>query len=277
MVNGQLQPTVDSCDQSTMALSQPFFLCAVVLAFVTTYRPINAFTRQLTFPFSTKKPLADARTNMLFIPTPRRPALLPLSTMSTDSGADKEPVKEQQGNLSRIQNTVLNGEWKDNLLKISTYASLLCVLDCTILPLVTIVLPLFGIVAGSPAQMQWLHEFGHSVALFFVLPVGGLATTMNYLYSHRKTWIAACGYTGLTLVLASNVGCAWAHYIPGATGHLMHDWLHVLHHGVVHRVANLAGCFFLLGSNYLSHRLGGCAHGPSCESDHSQAHHGHNH
>jgi hypothetical protein len=163
---------------------------------------------------------------------------------------------------------VFKGEWKDKLLKVSNYASALCVLDCTILPLVTIVMPLFGIVAASPVQMEWLHEFGHSLALWFVLPVGGLATTMNYLYSHRKLWIAALGWTGLALVLVSNAGCGLAHDIPGVVGSFLDHWLHVFHHGVTHRVTNLAGTFLLLGSNYLSHRQAGCAHGPSCEHDH---------
>jgi hypothetical protein len=187
----------------------------------------------------------------------------------TEANGDVLPVTE--GRLSRIQKAVLQGEWKYKLLKVSNYASALCVLDCTILPIVTIVLPLFGIVAASPVQMEWLHEFGHSVALYFVLPVGGLATTMNYLYSHRKLWIAAMGWSGLALVLVSNAGCGLAHDIPGAVGSFLDHWLHVLHHGVTHRVINLAGTGLLLGSNYLSHR-NGCAHGPSCEHDHGHSH-----
>jgi hypothetical protein len=227
----------------------------------------------------------------------------------TEANGDVLPVTK--GRLSRIQQAVLQGEWKDKLLKVSNYASALCVLDCTILPIVTIVLPLFGIVAASPVQMEWLHEFGHSVALYFVLPVGGLATTMNYLYSHRKLWIAAMGWSGLALVLVSNAGCGLAHDIPGAVGSFLDHWLHLLHHGVTHRVVNLMGtglllgksllvtvvccrtasfslslhklhCFArfvidslifspLTGSNYLSHR-NGCAHGPSCEHDHGHSH-----
>jgi hypothetical protein len=225
------------------------------------------------------------------------------SNSITEANDDVVPVAK--GKLSRIQQAVLQGEWKDKLLKVSNYASALCVLDCTILPIVTIVLPLFGIVAASPVQMEWLHEFGHSVALYFVLPVGGLATTMNYLYSHRKLWIAALGWSGLALVLVSNAGCGLAHGMPGAVGSFLDHWLHVLHHGVTHRVVNLAGTFLLvstvpkptaytnntnrripnptsthtaslsltlqLGSNYLSHR-DGCAHGPSCDHDHGHSH-----
>jgi hypothetical protein len=50
--------------------------------------------------------------------------------------------------------------WKDRLLKASNIASILCVIDCTVLPIVTVVLPLLGLAAFTPAQMEWLHHFG---------------------------------------------------------------------------------------------------------------------
>lgn len=54
------------------------------------------------------------------------------------------------------------------LVTLANVASLLCVIDCTVLPIVTILFPLLGMAA--PGQMEWLHEFGHSVAIYFVLP-----------------------------------------------------------------------------------------------------------
>jgi len=151
-------------------------------------------------------------------------------------------------------------------MKASNFASMLCVLDCTILPLVTIVLPLFGVVAASPDQMEYLHELGHQVALFFVMPVGGLAATMNYT-NHKKRWIASVGYLGLLAVFLSNAGCHWAHDLSGPVGHFLQRWLHVLHHGITHPIANLSGCFLLLFANYMSHRSGGCKD-PNCTHDH---------
>lgn len=50
--------------------------------------------------------------------------------------------------------------WKDRLLKVSNIASILCVIDCTVLPIVTVVMPLLGLAAFTPAQMEWLHHFG---------------------------------------------------------------------------------------------------------------------
>ena len=153
---------------------------------------------------------------------------------------------------------------KERLLKASNFASMLCVLDCTILPVITVLFPLFGIVAASPAQMEFLHELGHQLALYFVLPVAGLATTLNYS-NHKKLWIAALGWTGLVGVLAANVGCHM--HLPGAFGHLLHNVLHTLHHGWLHKTTNLAGCGLLLFSNYMSHKQGGCKD-PTCTHKH---------
>jgi hypothetical protein len=192
------------------------------------------------------------------------------------STSDNTPLSDEIVNTSPTNNSGLS-TWlqkrvvlgktttinvKESLLKVSNFASLLCVLDCTILPLITIVLPLFGIVAASPAQMEWLHQLGHSLALGFVLPVGGLATTLNYT-NHGKLWITTMGWTGLLAVLAANAGCV---HLPFG-GHLLHNVLHVFHHGLIHRITNLAGCALLLSSNYLSHKQGGCGD-PKCTHSH---------
>ena len=155
-------------------------------------------------------------------------------------------------------------EWKERLLKISNIASILCVIDCTVLPAVTIFLPILGI-AASAEQAKWLHEIGHSIALWFVMPVGGLAATMNYI-SHKRAKLSAMAALGLTLIYAAN-----GHGGP-ILSRLPHHLAHNLHCGTwLHRATNLLGCACLLGSNYLSHKLGGCSHnhiGGSCSHDH---------
>jgi hypothetical protein len=187
------------------------------------------------------------------------------SESGSEASFEVEPVKSGLFGIQQRNWSV--AAVKDNLLKISNWASLLCVLDCTILPLVTIILPLFGIVAASPAQMEWLHELGHQMALYFVMPVGGLATTVNYT-NHRKFWITAIGWLGLVAVLSANAGCHFTHGIHGPVGHFLHKWLHVLHHGVIHRVTNLAGCAMLITSNYLSHKAKGGCKEPGCTVKH---------
>ena len=93
--------------------------------------------------------------------------------------------------------------WLDRIRQISNIASFLCVLDCTILPIITVALPLLGVLNLGPTQLETLHQLGHSLALYFVLPVGSLTTIINYS-SHKKTWIASMAAAGLCLVGLAN-------------------------------------------------------------------------
>jgi uncharacterized membrane protein len=138
-------------------------------------------------------------------------------------------------------------------------------------------LPFFGLVATSPAQLEWLHQLGHSIALWFVLPVGGSATLLNYLYAHRKQNIAALGILGLILVAMANAPHSALHALHHS---FLYPVLHAVHHGITHRLVNILGCACLLGSNYFSRKSGKCLHGhdhAECSShSHSHSHsHGH--
>lgn len=55
------------------------------------------------------------------------------------------------------------------ILEISNFASMLCVVDCTVLPIVTVLFPLIGL-ESSGSAMGWLHSLGRNIALYFVLP-----------------------------------------------------------------------------------------------------------
>jgi hypothetical protein len=149
----------------------------------------------------------------------------------------------------------------DRLLKISNIASFLCVIDCTVLPIITIALPLLGL-SASASTAAYLHELGHSVALFFVLPVGTMATTVNYL-NHEKKSLLALALVGLTCIYVANGhGGPLLSLIPSK---LAHD----LHCGTaLHRMTNIAGCACLLTSNILGKKAaGGCAV-KDCTVDH---------
>ncbi|CAB9525985.1 MerC mercury resistance protein [Seminavis robusta] len=207
-----------------------------------------------------------------------KPSLLPLTRDVTPSPTRLTSATNSESSSSPPEVT----GWRGQLLKASNIASLLCVLDCTVLPVVTVVLPFFGLVAASPAQMEFLHHLGHQVALFFVLPVGGSATLLNYLYAHRQKRIASLGVLGLVMVLAANA--------PHGLLHAVHDTvllkflyplLHAVHHGITHRLVNILGCACLLGSNYLSKQSGKCLHGHDhsecADSGHSHSHSQHDH
>jgi hypothetical protein len=176
------------------------------------------------------------------------------------------------------QDSSTSASWRARVMerftKVSNIARLLCVIDCTELPIITLGLPLFGL-AASPAQSQWLHELGHKVALYFVMPVGGLASTMNYL-NHRQLKLSSLSFLGLSLIYAANAG----HHAP-LISLLPRHLAHQLHCGSVflHRTTNTLGCALLLSSNYFSYRTT-CTHadhkhGPKCNHDHDHSSHNH--
>lgn len=139
------------------------------------------------------------------------------------------------------------------LLQLSNWASLFCMLDCTLLPLVTVILPLLGLVTWSPTALHRLHLLGHRVALWFVIPVGTLATWLNYS-QHRQLPIALLGSIGLIMVFSANCDATY-------------DIMHALHEGPAHNVCNLMGCAMLLSSNYLSRSWqSGCCELPGCKN-----------
>uniref|UniRef100_A0A7R9WSU2 MerC domain-containing protein n=1 Tax=Craspedostauros australis TaxID=1486917 RepID=A0A7R9WSU2_9STRA len=150
----------------------------------------------------------------------------------------------------------------NQLRKLSNVASILCVLDCTILPIITVVLPLLGFLQLSPARLDSIHHLGHQLALYFVLPVGSLTSTVNYI-SHGKKWILSLGIVGLCVVGLAN---SHIHALP-IVGHVR--WLHAIQcGGWMHRLVNISGCAMLLSSNYMSQRQG-CAFHTDCSHDHS--------
>lgn len=167
--------------------------------------------------------------------------------------------------------------WKWKLIKASNFASAVCVLDCTVLPLVNFLLPVLGLLSLGASQMEFLHELGHKLALYFVLPVGFTATTTNYFWNHRKISISFWGYLGLVIVGLSNWGHGGFmihhhHHHHAAANGLLATIRHGMQHGLSHRISNLTGCFFLIFSNYLSRKSkpeGSIhTHGPNCNHKH---------
>jgi hypothetical protein len=181
------------------------------------------------------------------------------------------PVTPGSNGASK-QDSKLQKDSFENLRRLSDFASILCVIDCTVLPIVTVILPLLGILNLEAAQLEFLHQVGHKIALFFVLPVGSLTSVLNYV-SHKKVWITFLGGLGLTMVGVANSHFHGLPFLGEA------ELLHKIQHGSLHRIINLLGCSFLLGSNYLSQKQG-CAHHKhekGCSHDHSHCNHNHEH
>jgi len=184
------------------------------------------------------------------------------------------------GNNEPINNKVPKKTFEEKMQQISNVASMLCVVDCTVLPIVTVLLPLFGVAATSSSAT--LHEIGHAISLYFVLPVGSLTATLNYLSSKqkalgRKKRAQAMGLFfmslwGLFLVYVANSHSILRPIMFVLSKALPHKQLHALHShtSILHKATNVLGCGLLMSSNSLSHRIFGCNHhhhhGDECQN-----------
>mmetsp|Transcript_37543 Transcript_37543/g.42906 ORF Transcript_37543/g.42906 Transcript_37543/m.42906 type:complete len:225 (-) Transcript_37543:437-1111(-) len=153
--------------------------------------------------------------------------------------------------------------WRQRILKLSNWASILCVIDCTILPIVTLVLSVLGIISGNSNNshneiVDWLHDLGHSVALYFVLPVGSMTTTFNY-YLHHSVLPTLTSFFGLFLIALSNMS-----HVDDNNNHSSNiakgEWslIHAFHEGSLHQLCNILGCCMQLWANYQSQKLHLC-------------------
>lgn len=168
-------------------------------------------------------------------PQGQRRVILPRShqarpAASTAVASNMDPSSSRQNSsivLSAIQST-------------ANWASFLCILDCTLLPLLSLALPLFEwLHIGTATWQHTLCVWSHGLALYFVLPVGCTTVSLNFVRGHGNWRVAGVGYIGLLLVGLANL-----------------DFVPFLSHGALHRVTNLLGCGLLLTSNYLSQQLG---------------------
>merc|ERR1712070_809205 len=100
-----------------------------------------------------------------------------------------------------VETDAVPGQLVAKVNRFANIASFLCVLDCTVLPVLTVALQLTGFTSES--KMHALHELGHRVALYFVLPVGGTAALSNFA-SHGRKRISVFALLGLLGIYAAN-------------------------------------------------------------------------
>jgi hypothetical protein len=158
--------------------------------------------------------------------------LLPSSLPSDDSDTTLPPLFFQSTipptdsldvSISKdSDNNNNNGSWKERLLDVSNFASLLCVLDCTLLPLVSIAIPAIswgvGFILGSGGSLStattmppallaflaYLPALSHGIALYFVIPVGLLTTIINYFFGHKEVKFSMAALFGVALIYVAN-------------------------------------------------------------------------
>ena len=158
--------------------------------------------------------------------------------------------------------------WNEKITKIANIASILCAIDCTVLPLFSVALSFLGVFktstvsAGCCGGNDLIGHIGHLFANYFVLPVAGTVAIMHF--ATKKFIPSVLTTLGMSFVYVTN-----SHGGP-ILKLLPHELNHILHHNPVwHRVVNLSGVALMLGANYLSKRMG-CADDKCCDHDHGQ-------
>ncbi|CAD2099188.1 conserved Plasmodium protein, unknown function [Plasmodium vinckei lentum] len=180
--------------------------------------------------------------------------------------------------------------------KISSIASLLCLIDCVLIPVLTILLSLFSLIKhyfissnglnplnaegsvhgnapiGHHDHDSW-HIFMEKVALFFMMPIITITTVINF-YKLRNVPLLMSALTGMTLFIISHAHIEFSN-------DSINDIIEVLHIPLA-----LLGAAFLLSTNYASHKLlkeknlDHCCkydHIKSYENSHHHCHHHHHH
>jgi len=186
--------------------------------------------------------------------------------------------------------TTTTTTWKERLVDVSNLASLLCVLDCTLLPLISVAIPAISwgvelvsssattnggaVGAGnndnnaimtslSSSMGHYLPVLSHGIALYFVVPVGLFTAIVNYLLGHRDVRFALVSLAGVALIFAANssdgVGVpsadAWLRSAGiVATAHATgggHAVHH--HHAIVDHVRDACGAVAGAAANTMAH------------------------
>ncbi|KAL7539640.1 hypothetical protein ACHAWF_006469, partial [Thalassiosira exigua] len=175
--------------------------------------------------------------------------------------------------------------WKERLVDVSNLASLLCVLDCTLLPLVSVAILALSrgaelvalaaglagaggarpIAAGLSSFLAYLPALSHGIALYFII--------VNYLFSHCEArfsleliyatnshtgvgmasvdaWLCSVGVASATGGHDGHAHDACGAVVGAATGMMAHT----CPKGLAHRAMNTLKCALILGSNYLSRK-----------------------
>ena len=101
------------------------------------------------------------------VPTSKTSPIFSSTSSSSPSSSTNEIVEKVNG-LDAPKTEKKKFFSFENLRAISNIAGILCILDCTLLPIITVALPLLGILDLSPVQMDFLHILGHRLAIFFV-------------------------------------------------------------------------------------------------------------
>mmetsp|Transcript_24334 Transcript_24334/g.50964 ORF Transcript_24334/g.50964 Transcript_24334/m.50964 type:complete len:506 (-) Transcript_24334:78-1595(-) len=192
----------------------------------------------------TKSKMTDLLPSIMPLPTKSRKAMIPFTPNRLSSSAipslQTAPAFQSHNLLSTSESKGPTTKpkpkppsWKERLVDVSNLASLLCVLDCTLLPLVSMAIPALswgmGFATGSATTaaaaaaattttgsnsfilttalssfLAHLPAVSHGIAIYFVIPVGLLTTIVNYFFGHKEVRFSSLSLLGVAMIYAAN-------------------------------------------------------------------------
>lgn len=135
----------------------------------------------------------------------------------------------------------------------TSFFSVLCAIDCVVLPALITGVSIFGLAA--PQSFYTLHQFSRWAALYIMLPLGTFTVVSNFC-AHQLIWLLGTGLTGLLLVLVTHIGDCnryeehHHHKLENASIYEIVTFIMNKYHSVL----SIAGSCLVLLSNYLSHK-----------------------
>jgi len=140
---------------------------------------------------------------------------------------------------------------KQRLNQLSVIASIICAIDCTVLPLLLLMVSVgsggAAVVGDGCCAHEALHRISQQAALYFVLPLGGTAALSSFVQHRHKGILAGC-LVGLGLIYAANMPAVLA----GGAAWVLSIKTYVTTH---HQVLSLLGCATLTVSQLIGQSL----------------------
>lgn len=144
-----------------------------------------------------------------------------------------------------------------SLNSISTVATFICIIDCTLYPIFVAAVSLFDLLDSK--DLDWIHVWTHWCTNYIVIPIGLFAVCSNYLQLKMLRYFF-WGLGGLGLIaVAHDLGHA---AVPGA------EFIHN-HHTMI----SILGGGNLIASNVVSRKVMAAAGLKCCNHKHHHDHH----
>lgn len=126
-----------------------------------------------------------------------------------------------------------------NLNNVSMALSILCVIDCTLIPLLLVLLSVFNLLDD---KLDFLHEVSEIIALYIMVPISSLCVTINF-YQLKNFFLLLWGIFGIILF-------TFAHGHFQCFGENINEVLKEFH-----LVLSLFSIFSILSNNFVSQKL----------------------